>query len=45
VLSFSKAGAKVLLFFETTKYFGKKMHIWGNFFEKSPYLRAKIQKI
>ena len=26
MLSFSKAGAKVLLFFDMTKYFDKKMH-------------------
>ena len=32
--SFSKAGAKVLLFFELTKYFCKKMHFLCVFFEK-----------
>jgi hypothetical protein len=36
-----KAGAKVLLFFDTTKYFGKKMHFTPHFFaymEKKQYL-------
>jgi hypothetical protein len=32
MLSFSKAGAKVLLFFDMTKFFGKKMHFTPHFF-------------
>jgi len=45
LLSFSKAGAKVLLFFELTKFFGKKMHKEVRFLEKYPILSTKTTKI
>ena len=32
MLSFSKAGAKVLLFFDMTKFFDKKITFWCIFF-------------
>ena len=32
----SNATAKVLLFFDMTKFFGKKMHFVGVFFDKEP---------
>ena len=34
---FSKASAKVLLFFDMTKYFGKKMQFLCVFFEKDVF--------
>ena len=33
LLFLSKAGAKVLLFFDMTKFFGKKMHFTPHFFK------------
>jgi hypothetical protein len=38
----AKAGAKVLLFFDLTKYFHKKMHFSCIFQQKAVFLQFKI---
>jgi len=37
---FSKAGAKVLLFFDMTKFFCKKMHFYGHFVKYTAQIAA-----
>ena len=41
---FSKAGAKVLLFFDMTKFFEKKVQFHMIFFTKSSFSSTKLQK-